>query len=94
MGERAFLSAFKLASDLRERWRVWLEFDQRKVDRQLGSAARLGAGYTVIIGEDEIARGQFKIKDMTSGEQVEVGADSIGAWLASRGTGTGRVKRT
>jgi histidyl-tRNA synthetase len=87
IGERAFLSAFKLAAGLRERWKVWLEFDPRKVDRQLGSAARLGAGYTVIIGEDEIAKGLAKIKDMTSGEQVEVGADSVAAWLADRTAG-------
>jgi len=87
IGERAFLAAFKLAADLRRRWRVWLEFDQRKVDRQLASAARLGARHTVIIGDDEVARGLAKIKDMASGEQVEVGADSVDAWLAERPAG-------
>ena len=91
IGEPAFLPAFKLAAALRERHRVWLEFDPRKVDRQLGRAARLGAGYTVILGEDELARGLAKIKDMTSGEQVEVRADAVAAWLADRAAGSGRA---
>lgn len=90
-GEKALLPAFRLAAELRERHRVWLEFDQRKIDRQMGSAAKLGARYTVIVGEDEAARGVVKIKDMASGAQVEVEMKAVGAWLAER-TGGRKVE--
>jgi histidyl-tRNA synthetase len=84
LGEKALLSAFRLAAELRKRHRVWLEFDQRKLDRQLGTAAKLGARFTVIIGDDEIARGVVRLKEMVSGEQIEVKADQVTIWLEAR----------
>lgn len=88
-GVRALLPAFRLAAELRARHRVWLEFDQRKIDRQLGTASKLGARFTVIIGDDEAARGISKIKDMASGEQVEVELGAVAAWLDRK---TGEAK--
>ena len=84
LGERAFIEAFTLAAEARKRRRVWLEFDQRKLDRQLATAARLGASFAVIMGEDEIVRGVARVKDMASGEQVEVARQDVVAWLEAR----------
>lgn len=84
LGERSLVPAFRLAAQLRKSHRVYLEFDQRRIDRQIGAAAKLGAKYTVIIGEDEIAKGVVKIKDMGSGEQAEVPAGQVGAYLETR----------
>jgi histidyl-tRNA synthetase len=84
LGERAFLAAFALAAELRRRHRVWLEFDARKIDRQLGTAAKLGARVTVIIGEEELARGVVKVKDMASSEQLEIKIGEAAAWLDNR----------
>jgi histidyl-tRNA synthetase len=84
LGERAFIEAFTLAAEVRKRRRVWLEFDQRKLDRQLATAARLGAKFTVIIGDDEIARGVVRIKDMVSSEQVEVTRQDVVRWVEDR----------
>ncbi len=84
LGEKALLSAFRLAAELRKRHRVWLEFDQRKLDRQLGTAAKLGARFTAIIGDDEIMRGVVRLKEMASGEQTEVKADQVITWLEAR----------
>jgi histidyl-tRNA synthetase len=81
LGERSLVPAFRLAAELRKRYRVWLEFDQRRIDRQMGTAAKMGARYTIIIGEDEIAKGVVKIKDMGSGVQAEIKAGSVSAYL-------------
>lgn len=81
LGERSLVPAFRLAAELRKRYRVWLEFDQRRIDRQMGTAAKMGARYTIIIGEDEIAKDVVKIKDMGSGEQAEIKAGSVSAYL-------------
>jgi histidyl-tRNA synthetase len=87
LGERSLVPAFRLAADLRTRHRVWLEFDPRRIDRQMGTAAKLGARHTVIIGDDEIAKGVVKVKDMDSGEQVEIGAEAVGAYLEAKAGG-------
>jgi histidyl-tRNA synthetase len=84
LGERAFLAAFALAAELRGRHRVWLEFDARKIDRQLGTAAKLGARVTIIIGEEELAHGVVKVKDMASSEQLEIKIGEAVAWLDNR----------
>jgi histidyl-tRNA synthetase len=84
LGDEAFIEAFTLAAQVRKRHRVWLEFDQRKLDRQLATAAKIGARFTAIIGDDEIARGVVRIKDMVSGEQVEVRRQDVVAWLEDR----------
>ena len=83
-GEKALRPAFRLAAELRARHRVWLQYDQRKIDRQLGTASKLGARYTVIIGDDEAARGVVRIKDMVSGEQVEMEMGAVAAWLKEK----------
>ena len=49
----------------------------RNVKGQFKYAARLGAKYTVVIGDDEIERGVVQLKDMDAHEQTEVGFDSI-----------------
>jgi histidyl-tRNA synthetase len=84
IGDGAFIEAFTLAAEVRKRRRVWLEFDQRKLDRQLATSAKMGARFTAIIGEDEIARGVVRIKDMVSGEQTEVKRSDVVAWLEDR----------
>ncbi len=88
MGGQAFEKAFELARDLRLNLRVWLEFDERKIDRQLRTASRLGVRFTVIIGSDEISRGIVKVKDMTTGEQYEVEQSGVAGWLKKRLGGT------
>ena len=49
----------------------------RNVKGQFKYAARLGARYTVVIGDDELERGVVQLKDMDAHEQTEVDFDSI-----------------
>ncbi len=48
-----------------------LEFKERNLKAQLGRAAKLGASYAVIIGEDEVRNRSMIIKDLSTGSQVE-----------------------
>lgn len=84
MGDEAAGVAFELAGELRKTLAVWLEFDQRKLDRQLRSASKLGARFTAIIGSEEIAQGIVRLKDMASGEQHEIRRDRVSGWLSDR----------
>ena len=47
-----------------------LEFAERGFKSQFGRASKLGASWVLIIGGDELARGEFLLKDMASGIQT------------------------
>ena len=44
-------------------------------------ANKIGARYTVIIGADELAAGKANIKNMDTGNQVEVDIDKINDFI-------------
>lgn len=50
--------------------------------RRMERANRIGARAAVIMGDDDIARGVVQVKDLTSGEQVEVALNDVAARLA------------
>jgi histidyl-tRNA synthetase len=90
IADENFDYAFKLANELRKEFRVWLEFESRKPQKQLAAASKMGAAYTAILGEDEVKKGTVVFKHMESGEQVEVEREEAAAWLRkSLGGGTG-----
>ena len=43
-----------------------------------------------MLGRDEAARGAVAVKDLESGEQVEVPESSLATWLHDRRGGAGR----
>jgi histidyl-tRNA synthetase len=51
---------------------------------QMRHANRRGARVTLIVGEDELARGEFTLRDMQSGEQVTVSTDTLVAAVSER----------
>ena len=83
-GEGVWEAAFELAGRLRERFRVWMEFEPRKLENQLRTASRMGARYTAILGEDEVGSGVIGFKDMETGEQTTVRSEEVLAWLSRR----------
>jgi histidyl-tRNA synthetase len=48
-----------------------------KLKRAMELANKLGARYTLIIGDNEIAAGQYALKNMQTGEQRNVTAAKI-----------------
>lgn len=78
LGEEAKASAYMLVQRLRrEGVIVETDYMDRSVKAQMKYANKIGAKNTVIIGADELANNLAKIKNMETGEQVEVSLDNI-----------------
>jgi histidyl-tRNA synthetase len=84
IAEESFEYAFALVGELRKDFRVWLEFESRRPQKQLASASKMGAVYTAVLGEDEVKKNTVIFKHMESGEQAEVGRSEAGSWLKNR----------
>ena len=65
--------------------------EQKKFKAKLSYADKLKIPYAVFLGEDELAQGVVKVKDLTSGEQLalapEAAAAHISAGIAARSEG-------
>ncbi len=73
MGEKATVQAAAMANALR-REGMFVEFDVvgRSVKAQMKYANKIGARFTVVIGDSELESGIVKLKNMESGEEQEV----------------------
>ncbi|MFN8035964.1 MAG: histidine--tRNA ligase [Acidimicrobiia bacterium] len=56
----------------------------RSVKAQWKAADRSGARYGVMLGEAELTRHAVAVKNLTTGEQVEVPREAVAAWIATR----------
>jgi histidyl-tRNA synthetase len=56
----------------------------RSVKKQWGAADRAGATWGVMLAPRELERGHVAVKDLRSGDQVEVRRDELAAWLCTR----------
>ena len=73
MGKDAKLFGQKLMRDLRkEGIKVQMDDLQRNFKGQFKYADRIGASYTIVIGDNELTNGAANLKNMETGEQVEV----------------------
>ncbi len=69
-GPEAFAAAFELVQTLRKRGlRAAVDLEARSLKGQLRQANKDRYRYSVILGSDELARGEATLKDMLSGEQ-------------------------
>jgi histidyl-tRNA synthetase len=82
MGEAAHLQAGVIARDLRRAGKSVDVLPEGKIKRGMEIANKLGARSVLIIGEDEIASGEYSLKNMLSGEQIKVKREEIEAKLA------------
>ena len=70
MGEKTLATAIRAARDLRQAgFRVELPPVEQKFGKALGQADKLGARYALILGEDEVASGQWTVKTLADGTQ-------------------------
>lgn len=73
IGEAARTDGLKLLRELRSGGlAAEMELEARGLKAQMKRADRLNARVTLLIGEDELARGEVTLRDMTSGEQRAV----------------------
>ena len=72
-GEKAYGVAVRAAKNLRKAgFTVELPPAELKFGKALGNADKLGARYALILGENEIAEGQWTLKTLADGTQVLV----------------------
>ncbi len=73
MGEKASVTAGALVERLRaEGIRADADTMGRSLKAQMRCADKLGARYTCVLGDNEIAAGAARLKEMATGEQTEV----------------------
>ena len=81
LGDRAEREAQKIVAGLR-REGVATEVAYRgNMKKRLSRANGAGAAYALIIGDDELDRGEAQLKDLATGEQRAVSLDLIGEAL-------------
>jgi len=77
LGDAALRHAGELARELRRSGVSVEVLAGGKLKRAMELANKLGARYALILGDDEIAAGQYSLKDMQSGEQHRVTREEL-----------------
>ena len=73
LGASALREAFVLVERCRSvGLRAEMGYDEKSLRSQLRRANRLGAAFTVMMGERELAAGKVALKNMQGGEQEEM----------------------
>ncbi|MEW5900417.1 MAG: histidine--tRNA ligase [Acidobacteriota bacterium] len=78
LGDGAKTESIGLARYLRQRGvECLLEFKDKSLKTQLGRASKLQAAWVLIIGEEEIKKGRYLLKDMKTGIQAEAQKEDL-----------------
>lgn len=76
MGDAALEKAMILARDLREcGYRAEYDVVGRGIKAQMKYANKIGAVYTMVLGDNEISEGAAKLKEMESGKEIDIKLD-------------------
>jgi histidyl-tRNA synthetase len=72
MGERAHATAIRAAKDLRKAgFSIELPPVELKFGKALGQADKLGAKHALILGDNEVASGEWTLKTLADGSQIK-----------------------
>ena len=84
-GDEARLSSFTLLRDLRRAGlNAQIDYEGRSLKSQFKRADRLGASVVLVVGEDELARGEVTARKMAASEQERVPQDQAVAFCLAR----------
>ena len=76
--DERLLESFKLASELRRTgMNVVCYPEAAKLQKQFKYADRIGAKVTLVLGPDEVEKGQVAVKNLINGEQVSVPREAL-----------------
>jgi histidyl-tRNA synthetase len=88
LGEKAKETAVKLLFDLRKAGIVAeKDYQDKKLKAQFKAADRLKAKFTIVFGDDELAKGVVSIKEMETGEQQEIAYEDVVTYLSEKKSG-------
>ena len=82
LGDAATRQAALMARDFR-RAGISVELAEGKLKRAMELANKLAARYALIVGDNEMAAGRYKLKNMSTGEQLDLTQDEIAAKLTA-----------
>lgn len=76
MGDKALEKAMQISHELRE-FGYHAEFDLmgRGIKAQMKYANKIGSAFTVVIGDNELENGSVRVKEMETGNEVEINLD-------------------
>ncbi len=57
---------------------------ERNISNQMSYAANMGYRYVVIVGDNEEKKNMPKVRDMSSGDEVQVSADELAKWITDK----------
>ena len=84
MGENASLKATALCNDLRvDGFKVQTDICGKGLKAQMKFADKIGATFTMVLGDDELNNNKAKIKNMSTGEQTEISLNNLSEELFS-----------
>jgi histidyl-tRNA synthetase len=84
MGERAHATAIRAAKDLRNAgFRVELPPTELKFGKALERASKLGSRFALILGDNEVADGQWTLKTLADGSQQKLTEQALLNYLKS-----------
>jgi len=81
LGDAALRECARLARELRNDGLVVELLAEGKLKRAMELANKLNARYTLIVGDNEIATGQYALKNMQTGEQRNVVPGEMKKWI-------------
>ena len=84
MGEAAELAANGLLAELRAAGIAAEQAWRGNMKKRMERAAKSGARFALILGDDEIASGGVSVKVLATGEQQAVPRDGLASWLQAR----------
>jgi histidyl-tRNA synthetase len=77
-GENAVLKAVEISSDLRsEGYSVSIDTVGRSIKAQMKYSNKIGAEYTVVLGDNELTENKAKLKNMSDGTETEITLDNF-----------------
>ena len=84
MGDNARVKAFSLAEEVRQcGLSAQCDIVGRGLRPQMKFADKIGAKFSIVIGDDEIASGEAEIKNMQTGEKIKVSLNSFAGDFSS-----------
>lgn len=77
MGDNALEKAMEISHELREfGYRAEFDLMGRGIKAQMKYANKIGSAFTVVIGDNELENGFVKVKEMETGNEIEIALDN------------------
>ena len=84
LGKDAVAAGMKIQQELRAKGiPTDMDLQGKSLKGQMKQAGKSGAGVTVIIGEDELAKGEAVVKNMDAGTQENISFETVSSYIAN-----------